>query len=88
MSETEIRKALKERADTMTARVIFRPVGSNQAVVEIERRRFTIDNSRRLVDAGLHLDTSARRTTLKGKTQRDVNEFFNQYPKLTAADFK
>jgi hypothetical protein len=87
--ESEVRLLLRAGlAEGLTAKVLFRPVESNQAVVEILGEIFTIDASRRLVNAGLRLDSTQRRSTLRGKTGKDVQDYFTQFPKLSAEDFR
>ena len=71
------------------AKVLFRPTGSNTALVSILGQVFTIDYVRRLVDAGVAVDASERKVRWSGvKTQGDVSKLFASYPKLGIEDFK
>lgn len=70
--------------------VLFRPVGSTQAVIEIGGMKFTVDDSTRPKYAGMNLNVykSKRRSQLPElKTQKDVMEYFNSFPKLGKEDF-
>lgn len=87
--ESEVRAKLRSgQMAGVTFRAIFRPVGSNRAVVEIMGMRFTIDNSERLRLAGLRQVSGRASAHLPGRTtSQDVSEFFDQYPKLGLCDF-
>ena len=87
--ESEVRLLLRAgQTRDLVARVLYRQVGSNTALVSILEQIFTIDYVRRLVDAGVQVDCKQRKTIWpKVKTQADVNQLFKSYPKLTAEDF-
>ena len=87
--ESEVRLLLRAgRTEGLVARVLYRQVGSNTALVSILGQIFTIDYVRRLVNAGVQVDCTRRKTIWpKVKTQAGVNQLFQYYPKLTAEDF-
>lgn len=87
--ESEVRLKLRNgELAGQTYRSIFRPSGSTQAVVEILGQKFTIDDSSRLAkQAGMKLVGGRGKAQLPGKTQRQVNEYFASFPKLSAEDF-
>jgi hypothetical protein len=88
-AESEVRAKLRAgQMAGVTYRSVFRPAGSNRAVVEIMGQRFTIDSSERLPLAGMRQVGGRGRSQLgPGRTQRDVNAFFGQYPRLGPEDF-
>lgn len=88
--ESEVRSKLRAgQMKGVTYKSIFRPTGSNRAVVEIMGERFTIDNSERLTkQAGMRQVGKRGKSQLEGrKTGKDVNAFFAQYPTLNIEDF-
>lgn len=88
LSEAEIRTRLKngEMVDKPYT-VIFRPVGSTQAVIEIAGTKFTVDDSTRPLCAGMVHDGNKRKSQLPGLTQGEVTEYFNSFPRLGKDDF-
>lgn len=87
-NESEIRLLLRSgQGRQLDARLIYKPVGSSEAVVEIRGQRFTVDNAKRLSEAGVKIAGTERQGQVRGKSQREVTEFLRQYPRLTAEDF-
>lgn len=88
--EAEVRAKLAAgQMAGVSYRSIFRPVGQTRAVVEIMGQRFTIDDSSRLTkQAGMKQVGGRGASQLPGnKTQRAVNAYFDQFPKLSLKDF-
>ena len=87
--ESEVRMLLRNgQTSDLVAYVLFRPVGSDLALVCILGQVFTIDYVRRLVQAGVTVHGDRRSTRWpKVQMQADVNRLFGSYPKLNAADF-
>ena len=87
--ESEVRLLLRSgQTQNLRAYVLFRLYGSDKAVVEILGQKFTIDAARRLVNAGVQLDSSKRKVSWAGiKTQADVNKLYASFPALTIEDF-
>lgn len=86
----KVRQALQTGQTSMLiAKVLFRPVGADQAIVEINGVRFTIDYVDRLVRAGVRVDCDTRKTNWRGvKTQMDVTDLYRRFPRLGWGDFK
>lgn len=70
-------------------RSIFRSYGGTQAVVEIMGMKFTIDDSTRLTKQAKMVQVGGRGlSVLPGrKTGKDLNDYFNSFPKLGLKDF-
>jgi ADP-ribosyltransferase exoenzyme len=68
--------------DAKVAYVIYRPPGSNAGVVEVDGKRYYIDATHRLVDAGYKLDMSKRKSTndFPGKSAGDVSKWMRAFP--------
>jgi tRNA nucleotidyltransferase (CCA-adding enzyme) len=87
MSEEEIKdKLVSGDVDDLNARIIHRSVGSTEAVIEINGRRFTIDNSNRLKLAGIKTDYTTRTSKFRGTTG-ELSDWYRSYPKLGRYDF-
>lgn len=77
-----------KRISGLKAKELYRQVGSNEAVIDINGQRFLLDNISRLKSAGIETDYTQRKTTPSSvKTLGDWNKYVAKYPKLGAEDF-
>ena len=73
---------VKAKDADKVAYVIYRPPGSNAGVVEIDGKKYYIDATHRLVDAGYRLDVSKRKTTnsFGTKSSGEVDKWVHSFP--------
>ncbi|OGM10520.1 hypothetical protein A2Z67_02870 [Candidatus Woesebacteria bacterium RBG_13_36_22] len=87
-SESEIRNSLRSgNVSDLVATIIYRAVGSNEALVDINGNKFLLDHQERLKLSGVPTDYSKRKSQYPNKTEGEVNEWLKRFPKLGQKDF-
>ena len=89
IGKAKILKMLKVQplAQTLTAHVLFRPVGSDRAIIKISQTVFTVESVSALARGSVAVNARDCKTTLDSvKSEQDLQKLFAKYPKLKKED--
>ena len=72
----------------LKATILWRVVGSTEALIDINSQKFVIDESSRLKLAGIDTDYTKRKGVIRGvRTGSELNEYLKKFPKLGRNNF-